>query len=209
MDKVLIVGAGGHGRVVGELVDFSSDYEHAGWVDKGPVGNIINGRELLGDDDTLADLYDSGISKAVIGVGSVGDTSVRKRLVSLLNNIGYDFIQLAHPSSIISKRIDLGEGTCVMAGSVIQTGSTIGSHCIVNSRVVVEHDCQIGSFVHLSPGALLAGGVEVENDVHVGLGAKVLEGIRLGRGAMIGAGAVVIEDVAPGLKVAGCPATII
>ena len=206
MDKVLVVGAGGHGKVVGELVELSSAYELAGWVDRGHVGKEINGGVILGGDDDLEKIYQSGVTSVIIGVGSIGDVSVKKKLAELLEEIGFQFISLRHPSAVISMRSDIAQGTCMMAGSVIQTDTSIGKHCIVNTRAVIEHDCSIGSFVHVAPGAVIAGGVHIEDDVHIGLGAVVREGLHVGQGALIAAGAVVIDNVPVGARVAGCPA---
>ena len=139
---------------------------------------------------------------------TIGTNSVRKRVVETLPNevtFGYAFSSIA----AISEYSEVGEGTVIMQGAIIQSGTKIGKHCIINTQASVDHDCFLGNYVHISPNSCLCGGVIVGEGTQVGAGAVVIPGIKIGKWSIIGAGSVVLKDVPDNVLVFGNPSNII
>ena len=180
---VIIIGAGGHAKVLADCLRLQG-VSVLGALDK----SVSTGRKtadlpILGDDSAIG-AYPCDSVELVNGLGSVGDTSLRKKIFDRFNQQGYTFRTVIHPSAIIARDCVLDEGVQVMAGAVIN----------------------IGQHVHVAPGVTVSGGVHVADGVHIGTGATVIQGINIDAGALVGAGAVVIRDVERGAKVAGVPA---
>lgn len=205
---VIGVGAGGHAKVVIEILELAEDYRITGLLDADPAlwSSRLLGISVIGDDTMLPQLYRSGTRHAFIGVGSAADLRPRQNVYSRLRAAGFEVVHAIHPNSLISPSVIYGPGATVMAGAVINSSATIGENVIVNTGVIVEHDCAIGDHVHLATGCRLAGNVTVGEGSHVGLGACIKQGINIGRRSVIGAGAVVVHDVPDGVVVAGVPA---
>lgn len=182
--------------------------EVAGILDADPAlwGKELLGVPVLGDDGRIREMIERGISLFFVGVGSVGETTLRRRLYARGLAEGMDSFSVVHPRAIVSPRAAVGKGSLVCAGAVLNPGAELGENVIVNTGAVVDHDCIIESHVHIAPGAVLSGTVFVEEGAHIGTGASVIQGIRIGRGAVVGAGAVVVRDVPPGALVKGVPA---
>lgn len=205
------LGAGGHARVVIEILRFDPSVELVGLLDPNPElqGGEMMGLPVLGDDTLLPRLAVDGIGNFFVGVGGIGDNGPRERLFRLAINHGLKPVKSIHPAAVVSPSAEIGEGITIMAGAVINPGVLIGGNVIVNTGAVVDHDCRIQSHVHIAVGAVLASTVHVERGAHVGAGATVLQGLRIGEGAVVGAGAVVTRDVPPRSTVVGCPARVI
>jgi sugar O-acyltransferase (sialic acid O-acetyltransferase NeuD family) len=208
---VLGLGAGGHAKVVIEILQLDGSYEMVGLLDP----NIeLRGRSVLevpvlGDDTQLQPLYQQGIRHAFIGVGSVGDTTSRQRLYHLASTHGMQLVNAIHPSAVIAPSAIIGQGVTIMPNAVVHTCATLGANVVVNTAAVVEHDCVIGDHVHIASGACLASTVQVGEGAHIGLGAAIRQCQRIGRHAIVAAGAVVVNDVPDHAVVAGVPARII
>jgi UDP-perosamine 4-acetyltransferase len=208
--RLLIWGAGGHGKVVADLVR-ALGHELAGYVDAdaGRLGATVEpggGRVVMSQDELLRLLEDErrlpdGIDAVV---PAVGDNAARLRCLRRLGT--FCAPALAHPAAVVSPSARLGAGTVVLAGAVINAAARIGAAVIVNSGAIVEHDCLIGDGAHLSPRAALAGGVRAGERCWVGIGASVIQGVTIGAGSMVGAGAAVVRDVEDGTTVVGVPA---
>ena len=195
MTRLLIIGAGGHGKVVAEAAE-AAGYAEIAFLDRDYPERTMNGRwPIVG-------------ANAAQGGGvlfcAVGDNAGRARLFGEMAL--QDSPVIIHPSAILSPSAVLGAGTLAGAGSFVMTDARIGRGVILNTGCSVDHDCVVEDFVHISPGARLAGGVHVGTGTWVGIGAVVREGVRIGRNAMIGAGAAVVRDIADGARVAGVPA---
>jgi UDP-perosamine 4-acetyltransferase len=205
------VGAGGHAKVVVEILRLTSQAEVIGLLDcdRGLWGTRVLGIPVLGDDSRLAELLGQGVRLAFIGVGSGADTRPRRRLYEKLLAAGFQVLSAIHPAAVVSASAGLGPGATVMAGAIINAAAQLGANVIVNSGAIVEHDCVVGSHCHVATGAALAGRVCVGAGSHVGIGACVRQGIHIGRDVVVGAGAVVVRDVADGLVVAGVPARVL
>lgn len=206
--KLIGLGAGGHAKVVIEILNFIKDYEIVGLLDPKEElwGTEVAGVVVKGSDALINELYEKGIHNAFIGLGTVGDLSPRKRLYENVRNLGLDIVNAIHPHVIISKSAKIGHGPTVMAGAIINSCVILGEDVIVNTGAIIEHDCVIGSHVHIATGARLASTVYVGDGTHIGIGAVIRQCIRIGSNALIGAGAVVVKDVANGQTVVGNPA---
>lgn len=204
---IVIIGAGGHARVIAEIIRRQGVYRVAGYT--APRDQAFTDRwefSYLGDDSVLPDLRRQGIVTAALGVGGVGDNRPRSRLYGKIKAFGFSFPPLMHPAATVAGGVTLADGAVIAPGAVVNPGVAIGPNTIINSAAVVEHDCIIGEHVHVSPRAVLCGGVRVERLAHVGAGAVVIQGVTIGEGAVVGAGAVVLDNVPPCVVVAGNPA---
>lgn len=204
MKPVILLGAGGHAKVLLEILRIQS-IKIIGVTD--PIASSFTSEvDVLGSDEVICE-YDPDNVFLVNGVGSVGDNSLRKKLFQKFKAKGYRYLTLIHPSAIVATDVFLSEGVQVMAGAIIQPGCSIKENTIVNTRASVDHDCLIGAHGHIAPGVTLSGNVTVGDDVHIGTGASVINNVRIGANSIVGAGAVVIRNVREGAKVMGVPAT--
>ena len=138
---------------------------------------------------------------------AIGDNGIRQRVAG---RVRHSFGRAVHPSALVSAlQTHIGPGTVVFHQAVVQAGTKVGSHCIVNTAAVVEHDCVVEDFVHVSPHATLCGGVTVGEGTHIGAGATVIPGVRIGRWCVVGAGSVVVRDLPDFAVAVGVPAKII
>lgn len=194
--EIIIIGAGGHGRVIADIVKSAGDTV-LGFLDDGIADSNIYGR-ILG---TVSDCVKF---KDKLFIIAIGNNEVRKSIFLKYPDLNY--YTAIHPSAIISDFAIIGRGTCVMPGAVIAAGAKVGAHCIVNTNAVIEHDCTLEDFVHVSPAAALCGTVSVGEGTHIGAGAVVINNIRIAPHSVIGAGAAVIRNAdSPGTYV-GVPA---
>lgn len=206
---VIILGGGGHGKVLLDIL-LQQSFDILGFTVPGneQSNDTIKELQLMGDDSAVLH-YSPDKVLLVNGLGSVGNTSRRQRLYQEFSQKGYRFLDVIHNSAIIASDVLTGDGLQVMAGAILQIGTQIGDNTIINTKTSVDHDCRIGSHVHLAPGVTLSGNVEVGDCVHVGAGATVVQGIRIGKGSIVGAGAVVIKDVPESATVLGVPARVV
>lgn len=202
------LGAGGHAKVVIEILQTLGSYNIVGLLDSNQ--ELWNTRVLsvpvFGDDDLLAGLLDTGVETAFIGLAGTGDTQPRQRLFEYTIAAGFQAVEVIHPRAEVSPSAELGIGATVMAGAIINSEAQLGKNVIVNTGAIVEHECVIGAHVHLATGSRLCSTVYVGDGAHIGAGATVKQSIHIGEGAVIGAGAVVVKDVAPMTTVTGIPA---
>jgi UDP-perosamine 4-acetyltransferase len=204
MSIIVIVGAGGHGKVLADAL-LARGEAVAGFVDADSRlhGGTMFGLPVLGDDGSVEPGW-----LLVNGIGSVGRPETRMRVERSFGQRGFCFLTVIHPSASVARGVSLGEGCQIMAGAVIQADAVLGRGVIVNTRASVDHDCHLGDFVHVAPGATLSGGVQVGEASHIGSGAVVIEGVRVGRDCLVAAGAVVTQDIPDGQRVAGVPARV-
>lgn len=194
MTELLIIGAGGHGKVVADTAE-ACGYSNIAFLDQSWPEHTKNGRWQIIGKPRQSD---------VTMFCAVGKNDIRARIFEEyhLNNSPV----LIHPSAILSSTVKMGPGALVVAGSVVNADASIGRGAILNTACTVDHDCKIGEFVHISPGAHLAGGVHVGDGAWIGIGAVVREGVRVGKNVMVAAGAVVVDDIDDGVRVGGVPA---
>lgn len=208
MTGTVVVGAGGHAKVVAEAL-VASGVEVRGFVDPSmPAGTPVVHGSVLGDDAWLAALPATERTVAV-GVGATSSVAARRRIVESLESAGATVVGCRHPSSIVAASASVDPTAQILALSIVNPSATVGAHTVVYSAAVVEHDCTVGDFAYLSPRAVLCGGARVGDGAFVGAAATVLPGVSIGDGATVAAGAVVTDDVAPGATVVGVPARVV
>jgi UDP-perosamine 4-acetyltransferase len=200
---VIVIGGGGHGRVVLQVL-LSMERIVAGVIDPDPavMPLLPAGVPLLGGDEVLGRWNPSQFELAN-GIGSVGRVDRRRANFERCKSAGFRFARVIHPSAILAPDVLLGEGCQVMAGAVIQTGSRIGLNAIVNTAAIIDHDCVVGDHAHVAPGVVLSGGVVVGPACHLGTGSIVIQNIMIGAGALVGAGTTVVSNVPEGTRVVG------
>ena len=205
---VVIMGAGGHGRVVLDALRLAGTHRAIGFLDADTTraGDEVMGIPILGGVNLFGKLRKQGIGGVIV---AIGDNRVRGGYAEAVEQAGFELLTVIHPAAILAPGTHVGRNVFVAAGAIISTGVRIADGAIINTGAVVDHECQIGRFVHICPGALVAGRVEVEERAFVGMGAKVLPCLRIGAEATIGAGAVVLQDVSPRSTVVGVPARAI
>jgi len=190
---LILIGAGGHSKVVADIVTLSNLYKIIGFYDDNQENTLYNIPHL----GTVQDLIDHYNSVAYY-ICAIGDNMTRSQIVSKLEHacVGIKWVSyLTHPSAIIASTAQIGCGTIVCAGSIIQPDTTIGCHCIVNTSSSIDHDCAIGDFTHIAPGTHLCGNITIGNCVLIGVGCCIVPNRRVGNYAIIGAGTTVIKDV--------------
>lgn len=208
MDKpVIIIGAGGHARVLFDCLRLQG-VNVLGRLDKAGAENGNFDLPIIGDDSAISE-YPSDTVELVNGLGSVGNMNLRTSIFSRFKKLGYRFRSVIHPSAIIAHDCELGEGVQVLAGAVINTGTKIAADTIVNTGAIVDHECIVGSHVHIAPGCTLSGGIHIGDGTHIGTGTKIIQGISIGNRALVAAGSVVVKNVPDGKKVMGVPARIV
>lgn len=196
-DNVILIGAGGHAKVIADMVLKSGDHL-IGFLDDDTEKTEVMGCPVLGPIGAWREF--TGEAMFLLALGS---SSLREKLAGQMKVRWYTAI---HPAAQIGADVVIGEGTTVMANAVLNPGARIGRHCIVNTAAVVEHDNQIGDYVHISVGARLGGTVQIGKGSWVGIGAVIKNNVSVCGGCMVGAGAVVVKDLAaPGVYV-GIPA---
>jgi sugar O-acyltransferase (sialic acid O-acetyltransferase NeuD family) len=206
MRDLVIVGAGGHGREVLDVVDAINGagprFRVLGFLDDVvPAGSRVRGHPVLGPIDWLAG--HAGAVDYVIGIGS---TAVRLRLAARADALGARAATLVHPGALLTPHVALGDGCVITAGVILTSSIRLGRHVHVNVAATISHDGVIGDFVTIAPGAHLGGAVQVGEGCDVGIGAVVLQGVAIGAWTVVGAGAVVTRDLDADVTAVGVPA---
>lgn len=210
LKEVVIVGAGGHGKVVADaLVSHPKNgihYTVLGLVDddRAKARARIEGRPVLGTLAALDRLKADHAKLAVIV--AIGDNARRRTIFDDLEARGFEFVGAVHRSAVLADTVELGRGVLIAAGAVVNSDARIEDGAILNTGCRVDHDVVVGVHAHVAPGANLCGGARVGSGVLIGVGASVLPAVTIGDGVIVGAGAAVTKDVAANTKVGGVPA---
>jgi sugar O-acyltransferase (sialic acid O-acetyltransferase NeuD family) len=205
MEKVIIFGASGHANVIIDILEKQNKYQIIGiFVDTPEMqGTTVMGYPVLGK---IAEFY--GATKGIV---AIGDNYGRSLVVNKIKGINSDFkfIPAIHPAAIIGKNVEIGDGSVVVAGAIINPNTIIGKHCIINTNSSTDHDCSIGDFSSIAPGVTIGGNAIIGSLSTVSMGANVIQKIKIGDGTLIGAGSTVIRDIPDGVLAYGLPAKVI
>jgi UDP-perosamine 4-acetyltransferase len=201
--RVVVVGAGDHAKVVLEALWAMDAFEVVGLTDPRTADQEVLGVPVLGGDEILPGLLAQGVTAAVVAIGS---NRLRQQIGQNLLAMGFTLPVVVHPSAFISPSATIGQGAVVMVRAVVGTLARIGELAIINTAAVVEHDNLIGQSAHVAPGVTMAGRVRVGDRVLVGVGSAVRPDISIGNDSIVGAGSAVVADVPEGVTVAGAPA---
>jgi len=201
MSKLVIIGAGGHGRVVADCAQVIGDYDDIVFLDDCFNERKINEHwRIIGHVSIWSKLTDSDF------IVAFGNNTLRKRMINELQQANANLVSIIHPSAVVSKYANIDVGTVVFANAVINVNSQIGKGCIINTAATIDHDCQIGECVHISPSANIAGGVTIGVLSWLGIGSTVIECLTLAENTQIGAGAVVTQSTQANSLYLGVPA---
>ena len=199
MDKIVVIGGGGHTKVVISILKKINTYEIAGYTDVKNRGEIL-GVKYIGNDSVLKNLYKNGIKNAVLGLGFIKSNKKRKNVLEEISNIDFHYPAIISNNAVINEDVTIGMGTVIMDGVIINSGTKIGNFCIINTKSSIDHDCIIKNHTHIAPGVTLTGGVEIGNNVLIGTGANIIQYKKVVDNTIIGAGSTVVEDInEPGL----------
>jgi UDP-perosamine 4-acetyltransferase len=206
-NSILLVGGGGHCKVIIDIIKENNEYDQI------LISDIEEnkGKEILGikidyTDDDLEGLYKKGIKNAFISIGNVNITTKREELYNKLKSIGFNLPVIASKSANISKHAKINEGTLVGKNVVINPEVKIGKNCIINTGAIIEHDCVIEDNVHIAPGVVLSGGVKIDKNNMIGIGVRIIQGVTIDSDILIGAGSTVINNLKESGIYVGTPA---
>lgn len=203
---VILVGGGGHGRVIADMLSLLGLRVHACY-DSEPNGRkeFVEGVPLYAYE--LLDAVEREKFRFCI---SVGDNSSRHEQACALSERGFKFSEpLIHPSAYVSPQAHIGEGSVVMAGAVVQSHARIGRHVIVNTSATIDHDCEIGDYSHVAPGCNLCGGVKLGERSIVGVASACAPYVKIGSDVVIGGKSFVLHDMPDKVTAWGVPATVV
>ncbi len=204
--KCVIIGAGGHGRVVLDILLQAKEHEVVGFIDSNSAltGRRVDGKTVFGDLEALPHWQEKlSVDAAII---AIGDNGIRRDFAEKCQQIGLILVNAVHPSANIAPSATIGSNVVIAAGALVCAHCHIGDSVILNTGCIVDHESMIGQGTHVCPGARLAGRVIVGSDAFVGIGATVIQNLKIGHHAVVGAGAVVIREVKPMATVVGVPA---
>ena len=188
MNSLLLIGCGGHARSLIELIESVPDWRIQGLVGlPDQVGTRVLGYSVIGSDVDLPSLRKE-FQVALLAIGQLPDPRPRQRIAAQLDQLGFQFPVLVSPHAVVSRHAQLGLGSTVGHGVIVNAAAVVGEHCIINSGALIEHDAHIGDHCHISTGALVNGGVHVGSGSFIGSGAMLREGLDLPPFTVIGAG---------------------
>jgi len=206
MNPIVIVGCGGHSKVILEIITASKKYKVIAILDDKYEKITKENKIIKAPISYSEELIRTSIPFFII---AIGNNVVRQQIAERLLKAGAQFPILSHPTAYISPSAKVGEGTVVMANSVVNAESIIGSHVIINTASVVEHDNIIEDYVHVSPSVTLTGNIHVGKGSHVGAGTTAIPGIQIGKWSVIGAGSTIINNIPSYVTAVGTPAKVI
>jgi sugar O-acyltransferase (sialic acid O-acetyltransferase NeuD family) len=189
MEKILLIGGGGHCKSVIDVIEQEGKYEITGIIDKKElIGQDVLGYKVIACDDDLEKLF-SQYKYAFVTVGQIKSNSLRVKLFNILKEIGYELPVIISPLAYVSKHAKIEEGTVVLHHALVNANAKIGVNCIINTKALIEHDARVENNVHISTGVIINGGVVVKENTFVGSNTTTKEYIELN--GFIKAGGVV------------------
>ena len=206
MNGLLIIGAGGHGKVIADIASALGRWNQIAFVDdKYPDLTQVLDWPVIGAMENFRDHREEYPDIFV----AVGDNAMRQKITNWTEEAGFHLPTLIHPRAAVSRLAVIGAGTVINSQSAVNANAKIGKGCIVNTGATVGHDCVLGDFVHVAPGASLAGETVIGEGCWIGMRSAIIEQLTIGKGVVIGAGAIVIRNIPDNKLVVGIPAKII
>ncbi len=190
MNKLIIVGASGHGKVLADIA-LLNGYHEIFFLDDNEKITSVGEFDVLGKFEKIFSLSKKDYD-VVIGIGN---TAIRRKMQTQLEQQNYNIVTLIHPAAVIAHDVSVGVGTVIMAGAVINSGTVIGKGCIINTLASVDHDNRVGDFVHVSVASHTSGSVKLGDNTWVGIGAVISNNLNISSDVTIGAGAVVVSGI--------------
>ncbi len=193
-EKIVVIGGGGHAKVLISVIKKSLTYKVVGYSDSKDLGAIL-GVPYLGDDNKLGEIFAQGVIYAAIGIGQVNLTKKRFEIMKNIKKLGFTFPIIISKDAIVNEDVSIEEGSQILDGAALISGTRIGKFCIINTNSTIEHDCNIGAFCHIATGAVLSGGIEVGDFSMIGSNAVVVQYKKIASNCMLGSGCVVTKDI--------------
>lgn len=207
MKKVIIIGSGGHAKVVIDIIQEMGEFNIIGITSESLLkGDLFLGYEVLGNDDVLQNYTNDSQVLVAMGLGGYVNNTLRSKVYADVKKIGLSFINVIHPNSFISKTSELGEGVTVFPGVIINSHVQIGNNVIIATGATIDHETIIGNHVLISAGVTIGAYTVIKDQVLLALGSKVISGLKIDENALIAAGAVVVKNVNANSKMFGIPA---
>ena len=205
-EKVIIVGDGGHAKVVIDILQELDKYDLIGVTSKLNDKKVFYGLPVLGTDEVLSYYFNKGIKNIALGIGGFKDNILRTNLFRKYSMEGYNIINAIHPKAIISKSVKFGTGVVVFAGAILSSEVVLGNNVIVATGATIDHETIIEDNCLISAGVTIGGNTIIGNGSLCALGSKVISGVIIESNVLIAAGAVVVNNIAYNSKVFGVPA---
>lgn len=203
MSSLILLGGGGHARACIDVIELEGKFAIVGIIESHEDSEECKSKyPILGSDANLQTLL-ANTPFAFIAIGQINSPEIRMNVFNKLKFYNTNIPVIKSPLAYCSKNSDIGEGSILMHGSVVNSGAIIGENCIINSLSLIEHDVQIGAHCHISTGARINGGVTVGEGCFIGSGAVIKEGIHIGDRAIIGAGQVILKNISAGARIKG------
>ena len=207
MKEIIVIGGGGHAKVIISILKRLKEYEIGGYTDKKDKGSIL-GVKYLGDDSILLNIEEKN-RHSVLGIGQIKTAAVRLKIVESLKKIGYEFPVIIAPTAIINEDVSIAEGSVVMDGVVINTETKIGKFSIINTNCSIDHDCILGDYNHIAPGVTISGNVKTGDRVLLGTGSCVIQEKKIVSDCIVSAGSSVQKSLVKSGIYRGNPAKFI
>jgi len=195
MEKILLIGAGGHASSCIDVIESTNHFEIVGLVDKDDsLYDDKIGYPFLGTDNDL-EFLSQNYSHALVTVGQIKSPRVRIKLFKLLNELNFVLPVVVSSKAYVSENAKVGKGSIIMHGAIVNSNATIGENCIINSQALIEHDAVIGDHCHISTGALINGEVKVGNESFIDSGAVTNHCTSIGKNCIVGAGVIIKGNI--------------
>ncbi|MFJ8234248.1 acetyltransferase [Ureibacillus sp. NPDC094379] len=203
--EIILIGDSGHAKVIRDCVESCGNQVIAMLDDK--YDEItVHLNTIKAPIEHIEELMKVKDRKVVI---AIGNNTIRKKIVERLSLSGHEYATIVHKKAIVSHSVEIGIGSVIMPGVIINADSKIGNHCIINSSSIIEHDSVVEDYAHISPNSTLTGGVYIREGVHMGAGSIVIPLKSVGDWSIVGAGAVVVNDLPSFCTAVGSPAKAI
>lgn len=196
MNKIIIIGHGGHAKSVVDTIERQGIYKIVGYIVPEKDNNQL--REdypIIGTDNDLERIYLQGVHNVAMGIGYLGNSFLRLELYNKLKKIGYKFPVIKDPASVVSDKAIIKEGVFIGKGAIINRDVEIYEMCIINTGAIIEHECLVKAFSHISVGTILCGNVCVGEFSFIGANATIIQGREISNNKIIGAGEVVRKNI--------------
>ena len=210
MKNIVVIGSSGHAKVIIDIIQKEGKFNIVGLLDRfRDVGEQTLGYPILGEEEDLPNLItEHALEGSII---AIGDNFIRSKVASKISEISPDlpFVSSIHPSASIASEVSIGEGTVVMAGVSINSCSTIGKFCILNTNCSIDHDSVLENFASLAPRVTTGGNCRIGQYSAISIGAVLIHGIDIGEHTVVGASSLVMKHIDPFTVAYGAPAKAI
>ena len=201
MKKIILIGNGGHDKVIKDIVKKSESYQLSGYLDDAIVRKSYSNDIFYDNLSNISNYY-----RTHHFIIAIGDNNKRQQIVHRFANIKLNYATLIHPTATIGSNVKIDKGSVIMPNTTINADTMIGKHCIINTMSCIEHDNKICDYVHIAPNATLTGNVVINQGAFIGASATIIPNINIGKNVIVGAGSTVIKDIADNHTVYGSPA---